>query len=127
MQHRVDGRSFRWIEENAGISRSVAHRLAQEALQELQVRTTSDVEAAVCLELARLDTAITSVMPLVIAGDMPAVDRLVRLSERRSRLLGLDAPTRLAPTTPDGKAEYGTNSIGLAGLLSEARRQLQGD
>jgi hypothetical protein len=125
MQHRVDGRSFRWIEENAGISRSVAHRLAQAALQELQVRTTSDVEAAVCLELARLDTAIASVMPLVRSGDMPAVDRMVRLSERRSRLLGLDMPAKIAPTTPDGRDEFG-GGIGLSALLHEARKQ-QGD
>lgn len=36
---------------------------------------------------------------------LAAVDRLVKLSERRARLLGLDAPTKTALTDPTGEKE----------------------
>jgi hypothetical protein len=36
--------------------------------------------------------------------------------ERRARLLGLDMPVRIAPTSPDGQEEYGVR--GLASLLA---------
>ena len=34
---------------------------------------------------------------------LAAVDRAVKLMERRAKLLGLDKPTKVASTTPDGK------------------------
>lgn len=37
---------------------------------------------------------------------LAAVDRAIKLMERRARLLGLDAPTKVAPTTPDGDKPY---------------------
>lgn len=35
---------------------------------------------------------------------LAAIDRLLKIQERRSKLLGLDKPTKVASTTPDGKA-----------------------
>lgn len=37
---------------------------------------------------------------------LAAIDRAIKLMERRARLLGLDAPTKMAPTTPDGDKPY---------------------
>lgn len=34
---------------------------------------------------------------------LAAIDRLLKIQERRSKLLGLDKPTKIAPTDPDGK------------------------
>lgn len=48
------------------------------------------------LELQRLDTMMRAVWPQAIRGDLLAVDRVLKISDRRARLLGLDAPTRLA-------------------------------
>ena len=39
---------------------------------------------------------------------MAVFDRLLKVYERLAKLLGLDAPTKVAPTTPDGKAAYST-------------------
>jgi AraC-like DNA-binding protein len=36
---------------------------------------------------------------------LAAIDRLLRIQERRSRLLGLDKPTKIAATDPDGEKE----------------------
>lgn len=33
---------------------------------------------------------------------LAAIDRLLKIEERRAKLLGLDKPTKIAPTNPDG-------------------------
>ena len=37
---------------------------------------------------------------------LAAIDRAIKLMERRARLLGLDAPTKMAPTNPEGDKPY---------------------
>lgn len=37
---------------------------------------------------------------------LAAIDRAIKVMERRARLLGLDAPTKVAPTNPDGDKPY---------------------
>ena len=48
------------------------------------------------LELSRLDGLLAKVYPMAAQGDLQAVDRVLKICERRARLLGLDAPTRTA-------------------------------
>lgn len=43
------------------------------------------------LELGRLDEALKAIWTKVKKGDLFAIDRYLKISERRSRLLGLDA------------------------------------
>lgn len=45
------------------------------------------------LELARLDALLLPLWRRAQGGDDKAVDRCLRIMERRARLLGLDAPT----------------------------------
>lgn len=52
-------------------------------------------EAVIELELARLDEMLFSIWPRVRAGDVLAVDRALRIMERRAKYLGLDAPKRV--------------------------------
>lgn len=56
----------------------------------------------------RVDTSTGTPLTAAIVDDGPrlaAVDRLLKIQERRSRLLGLDKPTKVAPTTPDGEKQ----------------------
>ena len=46
------------------------------------------------LELARLDDMLKAIAPYVAAGNLTAIDRALKIQERRARLLGLDAPTK---------------------------------
>lgn len=39
----------------------------------------------------------------VEGGDLKAVDRILKIMERRAKLLGLDAPTKVAATTASGE------------------------
>jgi len=55
------------------------------------------------LELARLDAMLLPLWRRVQSGDEKAVDRVLRIMERRARLLGLDAPRRQELSGPDGK------------------------
>lgn len=48
------------------------------------------------LELSRLDEALKAIWPEVRKGSLFAIDRFLKISERRSRLLGLDAKTEIS-------------------------------
>jgi hypothetical protein len=63
-------------------------------------------EQARNLDLKRLDAMTLALWSQARQGNQGAVDRLLRIMERRAKLLGLDAPTKVAPTTPDGTREY---------------------
>ena len=56
----------------------------------------------------RVDASTGTPLTAAIVDDGPrlaAVDRLLKIQERRARLLGLDKPTKVAPTTPDGEKQ----------------------
>jgi hypothetical protein len=54
----------------------------------------SDVEEIRKEEQDRLDIAQTAIWQGVLRGDVPSVSALIRIMERRARLLGLDMPTK---------------------------------
>jgi hypothetical protein len=54
------------------------------------------------ISLRRIDIAIKSLMDRAEAGDLEAIDRLVKLDVRRARLLGLDAPAKQEIAGPGG-------------------------
>jgi hypothetical protein len=68
----------------------------------------------------RLDHAMIAIMPKIESGDVASIETMIRLEARRARLLGLDAPAKVAPTTPDGLTPYTGSGGGLASLLAEA-------
>jgi hypothetical protein len=64
----------------------------------------SDVEEIRKEEQDRLDIAQTAIWQGVLRGDVPSVSVLIRIMERRARLLGLDMPTKqqIEVTNTDG-------------------------
>lgn len=46
------------------------------------------------LEVERLDAALLAIWPQVKQGNHGAIDRALRIMERRAKLLGLDAPAK---------------------------------
>jgi hypothetical protein len=70
-------------------------RSAQRAVErELEVHSAEDVSAVRKIEVERLDAMLMAMWRKAINGDGWSVDRVLRIMERRSRLLGLDAPIR---------------------------------
>ena len=99
---RKSGASFRAIAAHIALlpgnekySEGRAHADITACLKALNEKTSLDTEAYRSLELERLDTAQLAIAKKVQSGDLGSIDRWLRISERRSALLGLDAPVRL--------------------------------
>ena len=59
-------------------------------------------QALITLEAERLDKMQQALWAKAIKGDYGAVDRIIKLMERRARLLGLDAPESVELSGADG-------------------------
>jgi hypothetical protein len=69
------------------------------------VRTQQQLAYAAQLELDRMDAALKAIWPAVQDGNLQAMDRWLRLSAERRKMLGLDAPdvqVSLRLGSPDG-------------------------
>jgi hypothetical protein len=100
-QLRLAGHSYRAIENITAdpdgpthgrrIPRSTAQELAEaEAID----RVTPVRQAVIEMELDRLDAMFLAIAGRAATGDVAAIDRALRIQERRAKLLGLDAPTQ---------------------------------
>lgn len=94
---RRAGASFQAISEQLGFADESGARKAVKALMG-KYEYESVVEARK-FDLERLDqmllgTGKGGLLQLAIAGNFGAIDRVLRVMERRAKLLGLDAPTR---------------------------------
>lgn len=98
---RKEGRTFEEIGAALGISRQAAHKAVSSALKAVTREPALELQA---LELERLDALTAAVWPAASSGDLPAVDRVLRLMERRAKLCALDGAHR-ANELPDSLRE----------------------
>lgn len=118
---RKEGATFREIGEALGVSGTAARKAILAELETINADTREIAGELIALEAARLDEAHKAIWPKVEVGDLRAIDRMLKIMERRARLFGLDAPSKIAPTTPDGNEPY--QGGGLAGLLEQRRME----
>jgi hypothetical protein len=104
------------IAEQVGISKGHASKVVKRALAEFHVNASLDAGDLIALAIARLDGLLLVLWPKATAGNFGAIDRVLKVEERRCRLLGLEAPTKIAPTDPSGTREY--HGGGLSALLA---------
>lgn len=72
-----------------------SRRSAQRAVErELMSHAAEDVAVVRQMEVDRLDALLLAMWKKAIGGDGWSVDRILRIMERRSRLLGLDEPMK---------------------------------
>lgn len=90
------------IAERMGISGVHAWRLVKEAIAEVEEISIGLRKEVQRQELERLDAAIACLWPKVEQGDVAAIKAYILAQERRSRLLGLDAPVKSELSGPDG-------------------------
>jgi hypothetical protein len=139
---RKQGKSYRAIGDELSISEAQAHRDVKAALARLAELELASAEELRALELARLDTLAveawrilmsthpyisggkvlsgftTEGKPIGLTDDGPklqAVDRLLRISESRRKLLGLDAAPKV-PLNPDG-TPYAASYVELRAVV----------
>ena len=89
LELRQEGHSYESISEQLGYStRSASYKAVMRRLRDMDRPAVSMLHELV----QRLDAMLYAVWNDVLQGDANAVTTALRISERRSRLLGLDAP-----------------------------------
>jgi len=115
LKMRLAGLSYPKIGERLGIAPSTAYRAVARALKKIEAKTAESAQELRRLELERLDQLQAGLWTYALAGNVQAVRETLRVMERRSKLLGLDAAAEQERTV----AEV------LAALVSERRAELQ--
>lgn len=122
LELRKSGATYRQIGESIGISMQRAHQLVMDELDRLAQLRLGNVDELRRLELERLEMASIPVVAKLKKGDLRAAMVWIKLSESRRRLLGLDAPLKIAPTNIDGDKPYQPKD--LSGLTEPELSQL---
>lgn len=91
VKHREDGMSYAEIAKELKVDKSTAIRAVRRGLDLLASDTRESAERVVGLELSRLDTLWAKMYAQAKDGNQTAVDRCLRIMERRARLLGIDS------------------------------------
>lgn len=103
---REAGASYRAMADAMGMSINGVRSLLLRACGRLVQNSKEKVDEIVAMEIRRLDKMFLAVYPAACGGDLQAIDRALRIMERRARLEGLDKPTKIAPTDAEGADLY---------------------
>jgi hypothetical protein len=122
VQLRAAGLGYDRIAKECGYaSGSGAYQAVQAALRATIQEPADELRR---IEVERLDMACLAIAGDVRKGHLGAVDRWIKLADRRAKLLGLDAPIKqdfttqggpLRPSTVEIYAPPGTNPVPLPG------------
>jgi hypothetical protein len=82
-----------------GVSEPVAWRMIGKELDRLNQRRVETAERVQRLEIARLDQMLSGIWEQAKGGSFAAIDRVVKIMERRAKLLGLDLADKQAAST----------------------------
>ena len=102
LQLRIAGKTYSKIATETGMSVHVCRKHLSNMMRSANL--TMDLEELVYLELERLDHLTSAVWLDAMGGSDKAVNSVLRIMERRSRLMGLDAPVRHELAGPGGGA-----------------------
>lgn len=94
LELRKTGATYEMIARRVGYGdRSAAAKAVSRALAATIQEPADELRR---LESARLDALLAAVWPEAMTGHRPAVESALRIMDRRSKLVGLDAPLRRA-------------------------------
>jgi hypothetical protein len=128
---RVAGHSVVAIGDALNIHPVTVHRRLESELQRRRDVSAGALEKARAVELERLDNAQLAVVAVLSSPDvtpelaLSAADRLRKISERRSKLLGLDTPLQVESTLTVHQIDGAEAE--LTELLNEARAKAAND
>lgn len=107
LQLRLTGATYQAIANVMKVNKSTVKRWIDAAIDGVDKENAA---ALIRLENERLNAAQRAIWPQVLNGQLGAVDRLVKIMERRARLNGLDAPQRV---------DLGASDVDLAAVAAE--------
>ena len=102
LELRIVGLSLQEIADQLGYNTDKAVWKAVNDLLNRQERES--VTAYKQYQLARLDQALSAVWAGVLKGNESSINAFLKIEDRRSKLMGMDAPRLVAPVTPSGDA-----------------------
>ncbi|HEY9909220.1 MAG TPA: hypothetical protein V6D18_16625 [Thermosynechococcaceae cyanobacterium] len=98
---RKSGATYRVIaaklagEYGTKYSWQAAYQDIETVLRQIREETRLGAEELVRLELERYDSYLLALAPKLQQGDTSAISEAIKISDRRSKLLGLDAPIQV--------------------------------
>ena len=117
------GHTYAAIGDRLQIGPAAAFRHVQEALEATRETSAGIAKDLRELELQRLDAILSKLWDK--RGDPRTADTLIRISKRRSNLQGLDAPLKIAETTPTGEPVARPAVLDLSRLTEVQLEQLE--
>jgi hypothetical protein len=95
IRYRLAGATYADIAEKLGVSEVGAYKIVKRVLEREAKETAERGQEIRSVEVKRLDALLVMSWKRAAQGDLGAVDRILRIMERRARLLGLDSPERI--------------------------------
>jgi hypothetical protein len=125
IQHALDlrktGATYSQIARHLSLSTTRAYQLVRAGMDEVKAELKETALNLRQMELDRLDAIHFAHWPR--RANPRNADVILRVMERRARLLGLDAPAKIAETIPEGKPS--SWSPDLSRLTDEELAQLE--
>lgn len=111
------GLTYSEIAAHLGVSVGTIQEDANNIRQTWQREQLMAADEYISQELRRLDTAQTAIWQKVLDGDLGAVDRFIKISQRRMKLLGLDIDE--TKITVDWKEEAQQRGIDVTEIFGQ--------
>ena len=108
VDRRIGGITYQRIADELGITRQSVWDLVTKELDKLNERTAESAQELRRLEVERLDVMLAALWAAVLGGDVFAIDRAIKIQDRRAKLLGLDAKEKYEE--PD-ESEKGSDKV----------------
>lgn len=93
LRFRKAGYTYDDIAKRVGYASAAGAEKAVKAALHKMIK--DDAKDVLTMELARLDDLLKGVYTLAEIGNQGAIDRVLRIMERRASYLGIDAPTKI--------------------------------
>jgi len=103
---RKTGATYNEIATQFEISPTRAYQMVREELEKLTAERTELREEVMQIEMERLDGLFSKAWEKAMAGDLRAIDACLKVMDRRAKMLGIDAPIKVAPTDVSGENPY---------------------
>ena len=128
---RLEGYTLEQIGDNLGVSTATICKDIKEAVDSIREQEKQLASQVLDMEIYRLNLLQVALHKTIFTGEiseqeplddhqLKAIDKMLKVMERRAKLLGLDAPTKIAATDTEGKGLTPEN-------IAEVRKAVYGE
>jgi len=114
---RIAGHSYDEIASELKVSNVTAYHDCKKLLARYEDQLKPNVDHVRRIERVRLDKMLNAIWPRVEIGDDLAIDRALKIMERRAKLQGLDAPSKVEVSDPAQKEAITAEQQSLVALF----------